>query len=85
VIVFVAGQSSRLVTKRLVFQPDGRVEKAEPPAEVGEDEVFVLQPLGAVLFATADALNAEVPAVTAEPETRWSSCASAAQTTWARP
>jgi SulP family sulfate permease len=66
VIVFIAGQSSRLVTKRLVLHPDGSVERAEPPAEVGANEVIVLQPLGAVFFATADALNAELPTVTAE-------------------
>jgi SulP family sulfate permease len=66
VIVFIAGQSNRLLTQRLVLHPDGSVERAEPPAEVGANEVIVLQPLGAVFFATADALNAQLPTVAAE-------------------
>lgn len=64
VILYVAGQSSRLVTKRLAFHPDGRVEQTEPPNEVGADEVIVLQPYGAIFFATADALREQLPDVT---------------------
>jgi len=65
VILYVAGQSSRLVTKRLVFHPDGRVEQTEPPTEVASDEVIVLQPYGAIFFATADAMREQFPDVTA--------------------
>ncbi|MDN5766966.1 MAG: STAS domain-containing protein [Humibacillus sp.] len=64
VVVFVAGSSNRLVTKRLVFRGDGRVEQVDPPAEVASDDVIVLQPYGAIFFATADALRGHLPVVT---------------------
>lgn len=66
VVVFVAGSSNRLVTKRLVFRGDGRVEQVDPPAEVASDDVIVLQPYGAIFFATADALRGHLPAVTSQ-------------------
>ncbi len=62
-ILFVIRQSTRLVTKRLVFHDDGRVEEAEPPATVPTDEVVVLQPYGALFFATASTLIEQMPAV----------------------
>jgi len=65
-ILFVIQQSTRLVTKRLVFHDDGRVEEAEPPVTVPPDEVIVLQPYGALFFATAATLVEQVPTVTAE-------------------
>jgi SulP family sulfate permease len=68
IILFVAGQSSRLVTRRLLFHADGRVEQAEPPPEVPADEVVVLQPYGALFFATAQSLRDQLPEVT--PSTR---------------
>lgn len=64
VILFVAGQSSRLVTRRLVFHPDGLVEQIDPPEDVPPDEVVVLQPYGALFFATAQALRDQMPNVT---------------------
>ena len=65
VILYVAGQSSRLTTKRLVFHPDGRVEQVDPPGVIGADEVVVLQPYGAIFFATAQTLRDQLPTVTA--------------------
>ena len=66
VLLFVADQSSRLTTKRLVFRPDGRVEQVEPPATVPPNEVIVLQIYGALFFAAAENLSDELPDVTDE-------------------
>jgi len=68
VILFVIRQSTRLVTKRLIFHDDGRIEEVEPRPEVPPDSVTVLQPYGALFFATASTLLEQVPAVT--PESR---------------
>ena len=65
-ILFVIRQASRLVTKRLVFHDDGRVEQIEPPPTVPANEVIVLQPFGALFFATASTLVDQMPAVTPE-------------------
>ena len=64
VILFVGRQSSRLVTKRMKFRSDGRVEEIEPPDEVPPDEVIVLHPYGAIFFATAPMLEEQMPSVT---------------------
>jgi SulP family sulfate permease len=66
VILFVMRQSTRLVTHRLLFHDDGRVEEVDPPELVPPDEVIVLQPYGALFFATAATLAEQMPAV--EPE-----------------
>jgi SulP family sulfate permease len=63
-ILFVIQQSTRLVTKRLVFHDDGRVEEVEPPLTVAPDEVIVLQPYGALFFASASTLVEQMPTVT---------------------
>ena len=67
-ILFVIRQSTRLVTKRLLFHDDGRIEEVEPRGEVPPDSVTVLQPYGALFFATASTLLEQVPTVT--PESR---------------
>ena len=64
VILFVIRQSTRLVTKQLVFHDDGTVEETDPVAEVPPGEVVVLQPYGALFFATASTLLDQMPAVT---------------------
>jgi SulP family sulfate permease len=63
VILFVIRQSSRLVTTRLVFHADGRVEEVNPRDVVPPDEVVVLQPYGALFFATAETLLEQMPKV----------------------
>ena len=63
IILYVAGQSSRLVTRRLVLHDDGRVELTDPPSEVATGEVVVLQPYGAVFFATAQTLRDQLPTI----------------------
>ncbi len=65
-ILFVIRQSTRLVTKRLVIHDDGRVEEVDPPLTVPPDEVIVLQPYGALFFATASTLVEQMPTVTPE-------------------
>jgi SulP family sulfate permease len=64
VILFVVRQSTRLVTKQIVFHDDGRIEEVEPAEEVAPGEVVVLQPYGALFFATASTLLDQMPAVT---------------------
>ena len=63
VLLFVIRQSSRLVTFRLEMLDDGRVREVEPPAELPAGEVVVLQPFGAIFFATASVLLEQMPAV----------------------
>lgn len=64
VILFVIQQSSRLTTRRVVFRDGGGLEEVEPPDEVPAGEVVVLQPYGALFFATAVKLLQQLPAVT---------------------
>jgi SulP family sulfate permease len=64
VILFVIQQSTRLVTRRLVFHDDGRLEEVDPPESVPPGEVVVLQPYGALFFATAATLVEQMPTVT---------------------
>jgi SulP family sulfate permease len=64
VILFVIQQSTRLVTKRLVIHADGRFEEVDPPETVPAGEVVVLQPYGALFFATASTLVEQMPTVT---------------------
>jgi SulP family sulfate permease len=70
VILFVIQQSSRLTTKRVLFHADGRMEEVEPPSDVPPGEVIVLQPYGALFFATASKLVQQMPTVT--PDSRGS-------------
>jgi SulP family sulfate permease len=65
-ILFVLRQSTRLVTRRLIFHDDGRVEEVDPPDEVLPGEVIALQPYGALFFATASTLLEQIPSVTSE-------------------
>jgi SulP family sulfate permease len=65
-ILFVLRQSTRLVTHRLLFHDDGRIEEVDPSDTVPPDEVIVLQPYGALFFATASTLLEQIPAVTPE-------------------
>jgi SulP family sulfate permease len=70
VLLFVIGQSSRLVTRRVVFEASGRVVEVAPPDDLPPGEVVVLQPYGAIFFATASVLRNQMPTVT--PESRGS-------------
>ncbi len=68
IILFVLRQSTRLVTRRLIFHDDGRVEEVDPPDVVVPGEVIALQPYGALFFATASTLLEQIPSVS--PESR---------------
>jgi SulP family sulfate permease len=63
VVLFVVNQSTHLVTKRMVLHADGRVEEVEPPQVVPAGEVVVLQPYGAIFFASVPELMAQMPTV----------------------
>jgi SulP family sulfate permease len=63
VLMFVIGQSSRLVTRRIEVLDDGRFRETNPPDELGPAEVVVLQPYGPIFFATATVLRDQMPDV----------------------
>ncbi len=63
VLLFVIGQSSRLVIRRIVLDDDGRAVETDPPAELPSGEVVVIQPYGAIFFATASVLTDKMPRV----------------------
>lgn len=67
-IMFVIQQSSRLVTKRMIFHEDGSVEEVDPPENLAANEVVVLNPYGAIFFATAPMLLSQMPTV--QPDSR---------------
>lgn len=64
IILFVAQQASRLVTRRIVFEADGRRRETDPPATVPTGDVIVLQPYGSIFFAAAPVLEAQLPTAT---------------------
>jgi len=68
IVLHVAEQSNKLTVRQLVFQPDGRVREATPPAEVPPGDVLVLQPYGSLFFASAPVFEAQLPTVTATSE-----------------
>ena len=63
IILFVANQSTHLTTRRMVLHDDGRVEEVEPPEVVPAGEVVVLQPYGAIFFASVPELMEQMPTV----------------------
>jgi SulP family sulfate permease len=65
VLLFVIGQSSRLVTRRLVLGDDHRIIETNPPPTLGTREVVLLQPYGPIFFATAAALRSQMPELNA--------------------
>jgi SulP family sulfate permease len=63
VLLFVIGQSSRLVTRRIEVLDDGRFREVAPPELLGAGEVVILQPYGPIFFATASVLLDQMPDV----------------------
>jgi SulP family sulfate permease len=63
VLLFVIGQSSRLVTRRIEILDDGRMREVDPPDELPPGEVVVVQPYGPIFFATASVLREQMPSV----------------------
>ena len=64
VIMFVIRQSSRLVTRRILFHDDDRLEEVDPPLDLPANEVVVLHPYGPIFFASATTLVEQMPSVT---------------------
>ncbi len=62
-ILYVIRSSSNVVVKRLVLR-DGDVEVVDPPREVGEGEVVMLQLYGSIFFASAATYEMLLPKVT---------------------
>lgn len=63
-IPFLSEQSNKITLRRLLVGEHEQVEEVDPPAEVGTDEVIVLQPCGSMFFAAAPLLEDQLPAVT---------------------
>ena len=66
--LFVVGQSSRLVTRRILVRDDGSLVEVTPPHDLPPHEVVVLQSYGALFFANASVLHDQMPQVT--PDSR---------------
>ncbi|GAA1991344.1 SulP family inorganic anion transporter [Microbacterium pumilum] len=65
IIMFVGQQSNRLRLRQLEFASEGRVREREPIERIPPASVVVLQPYGSVFFASAAALEAQLPKVDA--------------------
>jgi len=63
VVLLVINQSTHLVAKRLIIHDDGGVEEVDPPDVVPAGEVVVLQPYGAIFFASVPELLEQMPMV----------------------
>lgn len=64
VVLHVVRQSSRIQMRQLHLADGYRVRETPPPAAVPGGQVVVLQPYGSIFFATAPALEDQLPAVT---------------------
>lgn len=62
-LLFVIRQSNDLVVKRILIDDQGYRE-IDPPAEIGAEEVVVIQPYGSLFFASASVFESRLPAVT---------------------
>jgi SulP family sulfate permease len=62
-ILFVINQSNRVTIKRWLVDESGSLREVEPPAEIGEGEVVVLQPYGSLFFAAAPVFEELLPDV----------------------
>jgi SulP family sulfate permease len=62
-ILFVINQSNRVTIKRWLVDDSGNLREVDPPAEVGDSEVVVLQPYGSLFFAAAPVFEELLPGV----------------------
>lgn len=65
-ILYVIRQSNDVTMKRWLFDDDGGVIEQDAPAEVGSNEVMVLQSYGSLFFAAAPTFEQELPEVTGD-------------------
>jgi SulP family sulfate permease len=63
IILFVGQQSNRLRLRQLEFGSEGRIREGDPAPRVPAHSVIVLQPYGSVFFASAAALEEQLPKV----------------------
>ena len=62
-ILHIVRQSNQVTIKRRIRDADGHLIETDPPAEVPEGEVVVLQPYGSLFFAAAPVFEAQLPGV----------------------
>ena len=62
-MLYTARQSNQVTIRRRVRDEDGHVLEVDPPAELPEGEVIVLQPYGSLFFAAAPVFEAALPPV----------------------
>ena len=66
-ILYVMKQSNRMTLKRWVIdEPGDRMKEVDPPAELGANQIIILQPYGSLFFATAPVFDEELPNITSE-------------------
>ena len=63
VVLYVIRQSNGVTVRRWSYDDEGHVIEAEPPQELPQGEVVVLQPYGSLFFAAAPVFEAALPAV----------------------
>ncbi len=63
-ILYVIKQSNQITLKRWTPDGEGNMREAEPPKEIGIDEIVVLQPYGSLFFAAAPVFEELLPDTT---------------------
>ena len=63
VVLYVVRRSNQLTVRRRMRDGSGYFVEVDPPVELPEREVVVLQPYGSLFFAAAPAFEAALPAV----------------------
>jgi sulfate permease, SulP family len=63
VVLHVMRQSNKLTIRRWILDADGHLVEVDPPAELPDHDVVVLQPYGSLFFAAAPLFEATLPAV----------------------
>jgi SulP family sulfate permease len=63
IILFVAQLSNRLRVRQITVEGNGRRRESDPPAEVGSEQVLVLQPYGSLFFASAPVFASQLPEI----------------------
>lgn len=66
IILFVINQSNRVTIKRWLLDDSGQMREVDPPAEVADGEVVILQPYGSLFFAAASVFEEALPNITNE-------------------
>jgi SulP family sulfate permease len=62
-ILYIVNQSNRVTIKRWLVDSSGNLREVDPPDELGEGEVVVLQPYGSLFFAAAPVFEELLPTV----------------------